>query len=246
MIKIKGVILMISCHKHITDRVNRFLPGIKEVDGWKIHVVIGNPFINEEYLKFDKLLILKCEDSYIYLIKKLILSFKILYKIYDIEEGIFRIGDDMEMNNNNMENFLLREKKEDYMGVKCWDTPLNGSNYNDFMFRYYKERIHEMTDPMGGISNLKLSGYLVPKCTWIQGGNVYTSNKSNKILINHLDDIKYNIFYKDETYGYPFTIEDMGVGFILQLNGIKATFREDFHSNEKNENSLGWHTDLNR
>ena len=36
--------------------------------------------------------------------------------MYDIEEGILRLGDDIEVIEDKMENFLFNVEKKDYMG----------------------------------------------------------------------------------------------------------------------------------
>ena len=49
---------------------------------------------------------MKCEDSYIHLLKKLVLSIKIIYSIFNIKEGILRSGDDIIYNELILESFL--------------------------------------------------------------------------------------------------------------------------------------------
>jgi hypothetical protein len=48
---------------------------------------------------------IKCEDSYLHLFKKLVLSLKYLKECFNIKEGILRCGDDLIFNENNLVNF---------------------------------------------------------------------------------------------------------------------------------------------
>ena len=48
------------------------------------------------------MLYLKCEDSYLHILKKLILSIDVLYQLFDIKQGILRCGDDLFFDENNL------------------------------------------------------------------------------------------------------------------------------------------------
>ena len=50
---------------------------------WKVIKVIGKPFMKKEYELVDDILFIKCEDSYLHLLKKLALSLKYIYKLFN-------------------------------------------------------------------------------------------------------------------------------------------------------------------
>ena len=50
------------------------------------------------------------------LFKKLVLSMTILNKIYNIEQGILRAGDDLKFYMDRLKLFLDKKNKEDYIG----------------------------------------------------------------------------------------------------------------------------------
>jgi hypothetical protein len=75
-IKKKGILLILSCKKHENDRMKKFKLSKKNYEGYEVIYVLGDFLLNTIY-KFDEntnILTLKCEDSYIHLLKKLVLS----------------------------------------------------------------------------------------------------------------------------------------------------------------------------
>lgn len=243
--EVQGVILYLSCHKHLNGRVRDFVPPEKEINDWPIHVIIGNPFIQSEYIMFDRLIIIKCEDSYAHLMKKLVLSYKILQEIYNIEQGIIRIADDIEINKKNLISFL-NSQKEDYMGRKCDNSELGPVHADEFISNYFKERPNELLNPLNGLHNTRITREIVPSCKYVAGIITYLSRKSCSILIEFMNSIKYNIFHETK-HGRPLTIEDMGIGYVLQIHGINPTFRDDFWVEfVRDEKAIGFHTNVNR
>ena len=65
--KIKGAIIIYSCHKHKETRLKEFGLKEKEYVGWKVFYMLGNPNIKNEHLFIGNTILLKCEDSYIQL-----------------------------------------------------------------------------------------------------------------------------------------------------------------------------------
>ena len=47
--RIKGAILIISCHKHKETRLNKYMLPEAEYCGYKVFYVIGNPNIKSKY-----------------------------------------------------------------------------------------------------------------------------------------------------------------------------------------------------
>jgi hypothetical protein len=94
MKKVSGIILVLSCQKHIHTRLKE-INLKKRYNNWIVIYVIADLFMDKLYKLDDNILWIKCEDSYIHLLKKLMLSIKYLYEIFEIEEGILRCGDDL-------------------------------------------------------------------------------------------------------------------------------------------------------
>ena len=66
----------------------------------------------------DNIMTIKCEDSYIHLLKKFILAIKYLNEIYIIEQGVLRCGDDLVFNEKNLVSFLNSNKSDfDFIGT---------------------------------------------------------------------------------------------------------------------------------
>ena len=70
MIAVDGIILVLSCQKHLPTRIKHLKLPKTEYAGWKVIYVIGDMFLDRDYKFIDDFLIIKCEDSYIHLLKK--------------------------------------------------------------------------------------------------------------------------------------------------------------------------------
>lgn len=237
---IEGIILILSCQKHKDTRLKE-IKLKNEYNNWVVIYVIGDLFLDYNY-KFDNnLLTIKCEDSYIHLLKKLVLSIKYLYEIYDIKQGILRCGDDLIFNEDNMINFLNSKNKLDFIGR----SPSNNSLFNPklfslkettddyFMVNYYLHHVEDLKNPQHNLKNNIEKFIKRPKIPIGPEGTLYyISNYSCNYLIKHMENIEYNIFHFDEdTKSYPYTIEDCAVSFILYLNNISFYNVSDFVSN---------------
>ena len=78
---------------------------------------------------------------------------------------------------------------------------------------------------------------------WGPAGVIYyLSNKSCEIIINTMENISYDIFYLDEfTNSYPYTIEDVGITYIMYYNKINFIDNQRFFDNK---NSIVTHTNM--
>jgi hypothetical protein len=219
---IKGAILIYSCHKHKDTRLKEFKLPNNEYNGWKVFYILGDPRINNDYIT-DNTVVLKCEDSYIHVAKKVVMGIKFIYNTYDIEEGVLRCGDDLVFNETSLMNFLKKEDKQDYMGVIANDSPILVAEQNAFMPSYYLSHQEDLQNPLHGIPyNIQemMMFNKVPKLKYAGGVVVYLSNKSCNTLIAHFESIGWNIFESNDKYGYPYIIEDIAVGYVLHLNNI--------------------------
>ena len=207
------------------------------INNWKIIYVYGNPYLEEEYKLEKNNLIIKCEDSYIHLFKKLILAMKILNKIFKIEQGILRAGDDLKFFMNRLKLFL-NKNKEDYIGKNFNRTnvinPMKKIKFfvktDNLMVNYYKKNKDDLNNKLNNLSNIDIKKYnKIPNLTnaIALGHLYYLSNKSIKILIEYFKKYNNDVFYfnKKKKF-YPFIFEDIAVGYILFKNNINLTYEK--------------------
>lgn len=226
--KIKGALIIYSCHKHKETRLKKFKLSKKEYNGYKVFYVLGNPNIKSDYIILDNTLLIKCSDSYIHLLIKVIKAFKIINDLYDIEEGIIRCGDDLFINENKLINFINNNKKNiDYIGhtIQLKKIYINQTKYtNYFMYDYYKNHTEDFNNKLFLLDNFNLNDIKnmneIPVVNYVGGVIYYLSINAISKIIQHFENINYNIFLKIDNYGYPYIIEDIGIGYILNKNNI--------------------------
>lgn len=235
---IPGAIFVYTCNKYKNTRLKE-LKLENEYLGWKVFFIIGDITLETEYkFKIEEetnrtFLYLKCEDSYIHLLKKVVLTMKIIYDNYVIENGILRCGDDLIINEEKLINFINKEEKGDFMGVISYNTNPISKKIENFIPDYYashKDELDEISLTLDDVQKLNE----IPLCHNVGGVIVYLSNKSCKILIDEMIKLDWNIFEYTNEYGYPYIIEDIGVGFILNNNNIYPTYCK-LYSNDSNE-----------
>lgn len=217
-----GIIMIITCNKFIGLRSKYKLQKL-EYNNYHVIYVVGNLNINEYTLE-NNLLTIKCEDSYIHLLKKVSLAMKILMSIYNIKEGILRCGDDLLFDENNLIQFLTSVNKSHYMGTEC-STNTYKKTKNNWMIDYYKKHKLELLHPLHGLNNIDINVYNntigIKYCV---GTIIYFSKLACQIIINHMEIISYNVFFHNKQYDtYPYFIEDVGLGYIMSVNNIFIT-----------------------
>ena len=240
MEEVEGIILILSCQKYIKKRLDKFKLKNKNYCNWKVIYVIGDLFMKKNYeLKDDNMLYIKCEDSYIHLLKKLVLSIKYLNEIFIIKQGILRCGDDLIFSESSLIKFLNNEK-HDYYGQATYDeegiyslNDIISLKEDNFMYDYYVNHTEDFNNKHHGLSDLTIekvkSMSLRPDIKYGYGIVFYISNYACKILIDHMEKINYNLFHFDtESKSYPYTIEDVGVGYILQIHKIEFVNKHIF------------------
>lgn len=267
---VEGILLIISCQKHKDTRLKEFrVPKDKYVtdDGiWKVIYVIGDLFQEQDFKIVDEnVMYVKCEDSYVHLLKKVVLSIKHLYSLFEIKQGVFRLGDDLIYNEYQLVKFLQEKNKDDYIG-KCGylDKYISSSTHphlfqgtmkDNFMVDYYRLHPEDFENPQHNLKNVNMEVYNKrPRVPAAFGMLFYLSNKSCQILINHMESIQYDIFKYDSFLDtYPYFIEDIGVAFILLCKNsmrLKNDHRFEastaFHqySNGQNIEKLVFHTNM--
>lgn len=250
--KVKGIILIISCHKHLFSRLEEFGPkqnAYGENKDWIVHKIIGNPLQQEKYTINSKtgIITIKCEDSYIHVMKKVVMSIELMFDIYDIEEGILRCGDDLEFNEHILQTFLKLKKKGDYLGNRVGSIPTESTKkkYDPFMVNYYNKNKADFNHFLHGLQG-KESIILekcneVPICYYAGGVVFYVSKSACNTLIKHMNNIDYNIFEYNLQYGYPYIIEDIGIGFVLGQNNIHL-LPMYLYSDTPSNQTIAYHT----
>lgn len=230
--QVDGIILVLSCQKHMHTRLAE-INYREQYDNWKVIYVVGDFFLDKPYELRGNVLWIHCEDSYIHLLKKLMLSIQYVYELFDIRQGILRSGDDLVIHHDRLLRFL-RGQKYDYHG-QCHPLPnhkeyfltdvqtLKQMKYDPWMVEYYEHHPEDVENPQHNIKHIHFADYANrPDIKyWAHGVLFYLSNHSCDILLKHMRKLDFNIFAHDAfTDTYPYTIEDCGIAFILYLNDI--------------------------
>ena len=249
---VAGIILVTSCHKYLHTRLQEL--NLKAAYGdWKVICVIGDLFLDCDYRLEGNLLRIKCEDAYIYNLKKFVLSIKYLYEMFDITEGVLRSNDDLVFNEKLLIGFLQMPKKLvinqdagteidiDFLGRSSIGHSLinypfvcepHRSGVNRHLVNYYETHQEDFDNPLHNIKGVDVLKYSVmPHIpAFLHGPLIYFSNKSCKILINHLEEINYDIYhYHEKSNSYPYTIDDLTYPLILLSNNINLLHTNNWH-----------------
>ena len=249
--EIPGAILIFSCHKHKETRLKKFSLKQNDYAGWKVFYIIGNPLLEQEYSIEDNLITIQCEDSYIHVLKKVIMGFKIILDMFTIQYGILRCGDDLIFHEEKLLYFLNNVNKTDYMGRGAFKNTQMVAKYDNFMPQYFLNHPEDLTNPLNGITysmEQLLTMNIIPNCCYVGGVVVYLSLHACQILIKHMEEIQWDVFHTNQ-FGYPYIIEDVGVGYILNTNHIYPTIYHlysDHAIDIKNSNSqsFAFHTNM--
>jgi hypothetical protein len=250
---VDGIIMILSCHKHKNTRLKEFSLNKTNYNNWEVIYVIGDLFLKQNYILDGNYLYVRCEDSYLHLLKKLILAIKSVKELFNIKEGILRCGDDLIFNENNLIKFT-KSRKFDYFGQSCLKKSYKCVDKNSlkrirddpFMLFYYNKHKEDFENPLHGLNNMNLSMLSKytkrPNIYGAAGVIFYLSNKSCDIAIRHMEKIDFNIFAYDKfTKSYPYTIEDCGISFIMYYNNIEYTDCQFFYDNS-HINTIAIHT----
>jgi len=244
-----GIILITSCHKHLSTRVKE-LRVPREVDGWPVVMVVGDPRLSADFeWRLDGVLVVRCEDSYFHLLKKIYLTLEIILKKYSLDQGALICGDDVLFNYEGLSEFLRLSPKADYMGHV---TPSEGPKkmYNTFMADYFVTHPHEWDNPINGIRGIDISKCVVLPCAPRIAGTIrYVSLKSIRSVIDFMKSIDWNCFHYDQEYGFMTLCEDLSVGAIMQKFGIPLTFYKLVAQTEddfKTGDWVGWTTNKDK
>lgn len=251
--ELDGIVLVISCHKHLGTRLVEFGPQKDSyADGrWKVVEVLGDPRLPCEYQWIDgRKLLIKCEDSYVHLMKKVVLAMDILMDLFEIREGILRCGDDLVFFEDRLEAFLRGPKPGHYAGkLARGPSPVLSVRRDTFMTDYYARHPEDFWNPLHGLLGLERAFEdwdKIPDAGAYAGGVVvYLSRAACETLINRLRSIDYDVLYKCPLRKYyPYIIEDVGVGYVLREKGFSMAPVDLYvdHPGDTSETALALHT----
>lgn len=256
MIEVDGIILVLSCQKHMNTRLKHCKLPQNQYGKWEVIYVIGDLFLDSNYAINGNCMTIKCEDSYIHLLKKLVLALKYIYELFDIKQGVLRCGDDLLFNETLLVNFLDSEK-EDFIGKTPLNQSLLASDITDelmkrtrddfFMVNYYNLHPEDFDNPQHNLKGVDIQQYIKRPEIAIGAAGVlfYISNKCCKLLIDHLESINYDIFcYDDFTDSYPYTIEDCAVCYILYRNRISFIHNYSMFTEYNESDAIAIHTNM--
>lgn len=243
---IKGAILIFSCHKHLENRLSNVRYGLpkNEYEGWQVFYFIGNPNIQERYTIDSNggrnIITLKCEDSYLHVMKKVVMGIETIFQLFNIEEGILRCGDDLIFSEKKLTEFLNSTDKKDYMG-KIANPSINETikkKIDYFIPNYFLTRKQELKNPLNGLLQFQMEDIMklheVPNVKYTGGVVTYLSSKSCRMIVESMKNISFDVFKYYPSFGYPYIIEDIGIGFILNAFGIKPTMYDLYSDQEIN------------
>jgi hypothetical protein len=252
--ELDGIVLVVSCHKHLGTRLVEFGPQKDSyVDGrWKVVEVLGDPKLSSPYVWLDdRKLLIKCEDSYVHVMKKVVLAMDVLLEQFEIREGILRCGDDLVFFEDRLEAFLRGPKPGEYVGKLArgpfW-TPVTSVRRDTFITQYYAEHPEDFWNPLHGLLGLERAFEdwdKIPDAGAYAGGVVvYLSKGACQALIGNLRAIDYDVLRKDPVRGfYPYIIEDVGTGYVLRgkFPLVPVDLYVD-HPGDRSETALALHT----
>jgi hypothetical protein len=254
--QVNGIILVLSCQKHVNTRLKQCKLNQDNYGGWKVIYVIGDLFLDTEYVMNANTMTIRCEDSYIHLLKKLVLALKYVYELYDIKEGVLRCGDDLIFNENLLQLFL-NSSKYDFMGkspsgkslLNSDITPelLQTTREDTMMVNYYATHPEDFDNPQHNLKGVTISKYTKrPEIKIGPSGIIYyISNRCCKLLISHMESFDYNIFHFDDfSQSYPYTIEDCAVSYILYFHHISFYHNNYMYTHDPRYTSICLHTNL--
>lgn len=250
---VPGIILIVTCQKYFIERVPNFIPGADSYEGWPVVYCLGDPNIPSDYViatpggEFGNksMLTVKCEDTYVHLLKKFDLAARALDTMYDIEQGILKIGDDIMISEQPLREFLKTKPKADYMGriysgggvtIGKAEFVCRESSENSSMGWYYArnpDAADELRQLTGKYDWPFLSGAVrVPRLPpFPPGMALYLSTKAIRAIHDEMDLIGFRVLDDYGETGWRYLIEDVAIAYILYTRGISSANVSNFFVN---------------
>lgn len=251
MIEVPGVIIILTCNKYIQERLPRHQPKKKSYAGWPVVYCLGDPRHVRSFSLMPAtgdgppLLIVRCEDTYMHLLKKVDLAIHALQTMYKIEKGVIKVGDDMFFNDARVEQWVAGLGNDDYVGhnysnrsLKLEGKPLviTKSCVDMSMLMYYKNNQSEANEIQSMIPHMPIQTLIhrpdVPICPI--GTVYYLSNRAIEALHSELASVHHNIFYRDPNTGaFNYFIEDIALAYTMLKHGIDFTNVSNLFTNSE-------------
>jgi len=274
MDELDGVILVISCYKYLVPRVinNPYRLKGDSIAGWKIIYVVGDNTLNTDYcIGYERriksnLLILKCQDDYIHLFKKVVFAQQFVSKMYIIKKGIIKCDDDILFNKKLLYKYLSSPLDIDFSAKryddKCFKTPgpecCSELKRDSTIPQYFRKNAQHWNnlpkESKAKIDKYMYRGYInfpkSPEGYGGSGGVYFLSTKASKIIIEYFAKCNYDLFFEEENGAFPFIAEDVGTAFILCKNKIPFTLNNNLYShiawkvNENMDLAMAFHTHI--
>lgn len=255
---VPGVILVLSCHKHVGQRVPMMGIVNGEVAGWPVVVVIGNPLIENEYeMRDEKVTVIRCEDSYFHLNKKGALAMKLISELYDVTHGILRCNDDLVFNFEALGNFFKEVEDGalgDYVGHDCGQNLdfSKPTHHDSFSADYYRSRPDDFDNPLFGMQNIdleKLDAHCeFPTVHSASGVLMYLSKRACSEVVRRMESIQFDQFTGVAGHGFPYILDDVSIGYMMREAGFIFEHRQmyDDHKLVMEPWCLAYHTQVNK
>ena len=252
MTEVDGVLMIISCKKYLHDRVvkNKYRLIGDSVFNWKVVYVVADKNISQDF-QFgahdeirSNILIVKCEDDYLHLFKKIAFAMRALHVIFKIKKGIIKCDDDMLFIRKNLQKYLNGPLDIDFSAKSVFKDKYTQTGMEsirvvrDFSTHQYLAKSN--SDSLRTMLKKNIDtfdkGYInlatTQKGYGGAGGFRFLSTKASIIIIQYFEKCGNNQFHKDkETDAYPFMAEDMGHNFVLCKFNIQFVTNPNLYAN---------------
>jgi hypothetical protein len=121
------------------------------------------------------------------------------------------------------------------------------------MVDYFNDHTEDLNIPQNGIHYTieEMQQFnIFPFCTYAGGVVIYLSVYSCYLLIEEMEKIGWDVFYNTEM-GYPYLIEDIGIGYILANHNIElipcklySNNKTDILDTPTGEVTFAYHTNM--
>ncbi len=121
-------LFVIYSHSKNLDKAQILYEQITDINA-EIIIIYGNPSLNDEYIKHEHIITIKCGDTYDCLTDKTLKLLEISNQLYPDIKGLFKCDDDIVLNVNRFNSFLLKieqMKDKDYIGKSIYTVEKKG------------------------------------------------------------------------------------------------------------------------
>lgn len=254
-IDVDGVVLVTCCVKHLTTRYVEFVKNMPSVEGWKVHALIGDPGLPCPYRVDEddpRILHIRCEDSYLHLMKKVAMGIRAVLDMYNVRVGVLRCGDDLVVNEPLLRTFLSKvrdDKSLQYVG-RVIGTPGGFATVNNFMVHYLDNHPEDFDVDRNGLAHHKPTyrAYnIVPAGQYISGVAFFLGVPACRALLDHMDRVHLDVFWRCKNTGcMPYLIEDIGVGYVMRVADIRMDSFPSMYSDDYSPDCIMCHTNKYR